>query len=166
MSKNSIFSTIALGTVLMMGSVAAVAPAQAAPPCPPGVQCGPGNGGNNGGMQKPHFPSGGQQGQNNHNNDNNMDWKKHRRHHGHSGADFGVGIYLGDGYNNGYYDRRYYRNYVSCGEARGIVRANGFRNVRTQSCAPGRYRFLGNKRGALYAVVVSSRGRIIAVNRW
>ncbi|HSS99047.1 MAG TPA: hypothetical protein VLK33_18555 [Terriglobales bacterium] len=161
MSKSPIFSTIALGAILMVGGIAAVTPANAAPPCPPGAQCGPGNNGGMGGMHKPKPPSGNQQGQNN--NGDNMDWKHHRRHHGHSGADFGVGIYLGDGYNNGYYGRR---NYVSCGEARGIVRANGFRNVRTQSCAPGNYRFLGSKRGAVFAVVVSGRGRIIAVNRW
>lgn len=98
----------------------------------------------------------------------NMDWK-HRRRHDNGGVDVGVGIYLGDGYDNngydnGYYGHRRHYGYVSCGEAGGIVRASGFRHVRTQSCAPGRYRFMGSRRGTVFEIAVSGRGRIVAVN--
>ncbi len=109
---------------------------------------------------------------------------KHRRRHGRSGGYPGIDIYPGYGYfgypgygYDGYYDapyydgtpyytdRPYYRAHVTCTEALRIVRANGYRNVRTQSCATGRYRFSATKRGAAYIVVVSSKGRIISARR-
>ena len=187
MIRSPILATMALSAMLTVGGLlnAGSASAQAVV-CPPNTVCPPVVG-----TQLPKDPGktnvpdqmGNQTGQN---QPGNMDWKKRHRHgsmgdnqaqndngnwnmrhrhdwrhrhdnqFGNSGVNFGVGIYLGG---------RQYGYYVSCGEARGIVRASGFRNVRTLSCAPGPYHFIASKRGRAVDVAVSRRGRIVAVNR-
>lgn len=183
-------AVLTVGGLLNAGS--ASAQAVVCPPntvCPPvvGTQLPKGTGNTNvpnqTGNQNGQDQAGNQNGQN---QTGNMDWKRRHRHgsmgdnqaqndngnwnmrhrhdwrhphynqFGNSGVNFGLGIYLGG---------RQYGYYVSCGEARGIVRASGFRNVRTLSCAPGPYHFIASKRGRAVDVAVSRRGRIVAVNR-
>ncbi len=62
----------------------------------------------------------------------------------------------------GYYDPGYYnRGRLSCGEARRIVRNNGFRNVETIECNGRTYTFEATRRGRDVTVYVNSRnGRI------
>jgi hypothetical protein len=174
MNKATVFSSIALAVGLSAGGLVNIQSANAAA-CAPGMPCGGGGGGNFGHMQNPRAGmahqgnmrhQGNQQMGQNHSG--NMDWRHHRRH-GFPGV--GVGIYLGDGYadnyngyDGNYYDGGSYRG-VSCGEARGILTENGFHNLRTRSCAPGRYSFRGVKHGLQFALVVSSRGRIVSVNQ-
>ena len=67
----------------------------------------------------------------------------------------GYGWYRYSGYNNDF-NRR-----VSCGEARRIVRNNGFRNVNTIECNGRTYTFEATRRGRDVTVFVNSRnGRI------
>lgn len=79
--------------------------------------------------------------------------------------------------NYGWYDVRRYPNYrdgysepdyiavdpvrLSCGEARRIVRANGFRNVGARDCNGRTYSFVGTRNGRSFIVYVNSRnGRV------
>ena len=98
MFKAKIFSTIALGTVLVTGAFMTAGVANAAPACPSGVVCQ-----NDGKMHRPHG-TGGSGMQNSgdsvqHSSDNrSMDWR--RRHHNYSNNNPSFGIYVntGDGY--------------------------------------------------------------------
>ncbi len=177
MFKTPIIAAAVLGTVLSAGAVMNTGIAKADPPaCGQGQPCLPG-----GNHEHHKFPGGGggnwpQGGKPPGQMGSNQDWK-HQKHHGDhwDNGGVGVGIYLGgdgyygDGYNgDGYYDNapppRFYGNYVSCGEAKSIVRSRGYYNVRTESCDPGDYTFLGSKRGERFEIEVSGRGRIVSVD--
>lgn len=68
----------------------------------------------------------------------------------------GYGWYQYGGYNYGFN-----RGRLSCGEARRIVRNNGFRNVATIECNGRTYTFEATRRGRDVTVFVNSRnGRI------
>ena len=194
MTKSNILAMMALGAMLSVGGLMNTGSASAqAAICPPNTVCPPPAVGTQPPKVTPTPPApsnqngqtqtGNQDGQN---QIGNMDWRKRHRHNtndgnqvgqnqpgnfdmrhrhhrrfdhnnfGYSGVNFGVGIFLG-GHHYGYY--------VSCGEAGSIVRASGFRHVRTLSCAPAPYHFLASKRGRTVDVAVTRRGRIIAVNR-
>lgn len=80
----------------------------------------------------------------------------------------GVGIGIGgfypgyyDGYYGGYYSPMYYG--VSCGEARSIVKGNGFSKVKAIDCSAPGYRFIAWQGGNKYKVRVNSRGNITGV---
>jgi hypothetical protein len=49
------------------------------------------------------------------------------------------------------------RGRISCGEAKSIVRENGFRNVRTRECEGRTYTFTATRRGHQILVFVNSR---------
>jgi len=49
------------------------------------------------------------------------------------------------------------RGRISCGEAKQIVRENGFRNVRTRECEGRTYTFTAMKRGHRVLVFVNSK---------
>ena len=73
----------------------------------------------------------------------------------------GPGYRFRDGY--GWYEPIgiYDRGRLSCGEARRIVRSNGFRNVATIECNGRTYTFEATRRGRDVTVFVNSRnGRI------
>jgi hypothetical protein len=73
----------------------------------------------------------------------------------------GPGWRYREGY--GWYDPVviYDRGRISCGEARRIVRSNGFRNVNTIECNGRTYTFEATRRGRDVTVFVNSRnGRI------
>ena len=68
----------------------------------------------------------------------------------------GYGWYQYSGYNNDFN-----RGRLSCGEARRIVRSNGFRNVATIECNGRTYTFEATRRGRDVTVFVNSKnGRI------
>jgi hypothetical protein len=86
----------------------------------------------------------------------------------------------GDGYDGGYDQdtgiyyrtprRRHYDDdgddygRLSCGEARRMVRRQGFRRVEARDCSGRRFRFIGFRRGDAYSIAVSARsGRIVSV---
>lgn len=79
---------------------------------------------------------------------------------------YGPGYRYREGYGwyepMGYYNPGYYnRGRLSCGEARRIVRNNGFRNVETIECNGRTYTFEATRRGRDVTVYVNSRnGRI------
>jgi hypothetical protein len=81
----------------------------------------------------------------------------------HYGYQMGPDYRFREGY-GWYQDSRYYNNNrgrVSCGEARRIVRSNGFRNVNTIECNGRTYTFEATRRGRDIMVFVDSRtGRI------
>lgn len=57
-----------------------------------------------------------------------------------------------------YQDRNYYnRGRLSCGEARRVVRNNGYRNVNTIECRGVTYTFEATRRGRDVTVFVNSR---------
>ena len=57
-----------------------------------------------------------------------------------------------------------YRDRVSCGEARSIVRARGFHDVRTTDCGGKNHTFIGRKKGGIFQIKVYSRnGRIHSI---
>ena len=57
-----------------------------------------------------------------------------------------------------------YRDRVSCGEARSIVRERGYRDVRTTNCGGKLYTFIGKRKGGLFRIAVYSKnGRIHSV---
>jgi hypothetical protein len=185
---------MALSTMISAGGLMNIQSAKVdATVCPPGAQCAPSGGMHKqGGSDTQGTPPVGSN-QTGQEQSGSMDWKKRHRdgnqggdqtgqnqsgnmdwRHRHRGNDsgVGVGIYLGDGYcdgygngyDNGHYGHRHYANFVSCGEAGGIVRDSGFHHVHTESCAPGRYLFIGSKRGDVFEIAVSGRGRIVAVD--
>jgi len=63
-------------------------------------------------------------------------------------VNFGGGEYGGDGF-------------VSCHEARSIVRHHGYRHVHTDTCGDGDYTFFGTKHGHAYVIEVSDSGEIL-----
>jgi hypothetical protein len=82
----------------------------------------------------------------------------------------GYGIYDGD---DGFYRRRYRPRYddhdddygrLSCGEARRILRRQGWYRLRPDDCSGHRYRFTGWHDGEPFSIRVSARsGRVISV---
>lgn len=64
----------------------------------------------------------------------------------------GYGWYRYSGYNN-----NYNRGRLSCGEARRVVRNNGYRNVNTIECNGPTYTFEATRRGRDVTVFVNSR---------
>ncbi|MBG1231292.1 hypothetical protein [Aestuariivirga litoralis] len=104
------------------------------------------------------------------------------RTHGNNNGNpnFNLDITIGDG--GGYDDNGYGGNggwhkprhgfgggyggpFVSCMQAKSIVRYNGFRGVQTQSCGGPVHTFLGMKKGRLFEIDVSRRGRIVNIDR-
>jgi hypothetical protein len=93
---------------------------------------------------------------------------------GYGGYDPGYGYY-----DSGYpqddsvyrHHRRHYDNYdeqdyggLSCGEARRLVRNEGFRHVQAEDCSGRRFSFTGWRHGDEFAIRVSARsGQIISV---
>ena len=77
------------------------------------------------------------------------------------GGDYYDGsFYDGQGFYDGprYRMREYsFGNRISCGEARGIVRSSGFRNVSAIECSGRTYTFRAMRRGNLVTVYVNSR---------
>jgi hypothetical protein len=88
----------------------------------------------------------------------------------------------GDGYDGGYdqdtgiyyrHQRPRYRDdndddddygRLSCGEARRMVRRQGFRRVQADDCSGRRYRFTAFRRGEAFSIRVSARsGRIVSI---
>jgi hypothetical protein len=186
MIKSPLLAMIALTAGLSVGSLMNIETATAQTTvCPPNTLCPP-----TGGTQPPKgtaqttTPPAAVD-QNGQNQTGNMDWKKRHRHNNvggdqagqyqsgnmdmrhrhdrrfsrhnfsHSGSDVSIGIYLGS---------HHYDAFVSCREAGNIVRASGFRHVRTESCGSRSYHFLASKRGRPFHVAVSRRGQIVAVN--
>ena len=72
-----------------------------------------------------------------------------------SGPSFGINVNLGD---SGYADGT---DYVSCHEAKSIVRQHGYRHVHTQSCGDGDYSFFATRHGTPFVVEVSDSGEIL-----
>ena len=72
-----------------------------------------------------------------------------------SGPSFGINVNLGDGGYGGGPD------YVSCYEAKSIVRQHGYRHVHTQSCGDGDYSFFATRHGTPFVVEVSDSGEIL-----
>jgi hypothetical protein len=58
---------------------------------------------------------------------------------------------------NDRYSRPRYRSNISCGEARGIVRSNGFRNVVARDCSGRTYTFNATKNNRRVVIYVNSR---------
>jgi hypothetical protein len=88
-----------------------------------------------------------------------------------SNVDFNVGIGIGvggfypggyGGYYGGYYEPTYYG--VSCGEARSIVKGNGFYKVKAIDCSAPSYKFIAWQGGNKYKVRVNAAGNITGVN--
>ncbi|MDO8352214.1 MAG: hypothetical protein Q7T14_02020 [Aestuariivirga sp.] len=81
----------------------------------------------------------------------------------HYGYQVGPDYRFREGY-GWYQDTRYYNNNrgrLSCGEARRVVRNNGFRNVSTIECNGRTYTFEATRRGRDVTVFVDSRnGRV------
>jgi hypothetical protein len=86
-----------------------------------------------------------------------------------SNVDFNVGIGIGVGgfYPGGYggYYGSYYEPYygVSCGEARSIVKGNGFYKVKAIDCSAPSYKFIAWQGGSKYKVRVNANGNITGV---
>ena len=87
-----------------------------------------------------------------------------------SHVDVGVGIGIGvggfypggyGGYYGGYYEPIYYG--VSCGEARSIVKGNGFYKVKAIDCSAPSYKFIAWQGGSKYKVRVNAAGNITGV---
>ena len=72
-----------------------------------------------------------------------------------SGPSIGINVNLGDG---GYEDGS---DYVTCREAKSIVRQHGYRHVHTQSCGDGDYSFFATRHGTPFVVEVSDSGEIL-----
>jgi len=73
------------------------------------------------------------------------------------GPSFGINVNLGGGsYADG--------GFVSCHQAKRIVRQHGYRHVQTDMCGDGDYTFLGTKHGAVYSIDVSDSGDIIGID--
>ena len=89
-----------------------------------------------------------------------------------SNVDINVGIgfggYVGPGY--GYvgagYDHDYTPDYVSCSQARKVVRWNGFKGVKALDCSAPSYRFSGWKAGKKYNIKVNGWGDITGVKSY
>lgn len=87
-----------------------------------------------------------------------------------SNVNVGVGIGIGvggfypgayGGYYGGYYEPTYYG--VSCGEARSIVKGNGFYKVKAIDCSAPSYKFIAWQGGNKYKVRVNAAGNITGV---
>ena len=80
----------------------------------------------------------------------------------------GIGIGVGGfypggygGYYGGYYEPTSYG--VSCGEARSIVKGNGFYKVKAIDCSAPSYKFIAWQGGSKYKVRVNAAGNITGV---
>lgn len=89
----------------------------------------------------------------------------------HVNLNVGVGIGVGGFYAPGYvgvvpgyieYDEPYYSG-ISCGQARNIVKGNGFYNVKSIDCSAPSYKFVAWQGGNKYKVRVNSAGNITGV---
>ena len=86
----------------------------------------------------------------------------------HVNVGIGIGIGVGGfypgaygGYYGGYYEPSYYA--VSCGEARSIVKGNGFYKVKAIDCSAPSYKFIAWQGGSKYKVRVNAAGNITGV---
>ena len=109
MFKSSVFSTIALGTVLVTGAFMTAGPASAVPACPAGVVC-TNDGQNDGQMHKRRHVTDGS-GMQQSGDNQSTDWRRRHRHGYSDNNNVGVGIYVntGDGY--GYGNRWHHRRH-------------------------------------------------------
>lgn len=76
-----------------------------------------------------------------------------------NGPSFGINVNVGGGY-----DSAYGGDYVSCHEAKQIVREHGYKKVRTQDCSGDDYSFLAKRHGQAWIVQVSDTGDIVGVD--
>ena len=86
-------------------------------------------------------------------------------------VDINVGLGIGGfGPGYGYYDTGYDDedgpSFVSCGQARKVVRWNGFQNVKALDCSAPSYRFSGWRGGEKYTIKVNSYGDITRVSSY
>ena len=82
----------------------------------------------------------------------------------HVNVGVGIGIGVGGFYPGaygGYYEPTYYG--VSCGEARSIVKGNGFYKVKAIDCSAPSYKFIAWQGGSKYKVRVNAAGNITGV---
>jgi hypothetical protein len=88
------------------------------------------------------------------------------------GGGYGVGYgYYGDPDDRPYrkrrhfdYDDDYDHGRLSCGEARRILRGQGWRRVRAEDCSGRRYSFTGWRHGEPFSIRISAwSGRIVSV---
>lgn len=82
------------------------------------------------------------------------------------GIGFGGYIEPGYGYAGVGYDHGYAPDYVSCSQARKVVRWNGFKGVKALDCSAPSYRFTGWKYGKKYSIKVNSWGDITGVKSY
>jgi hypothetical protein len=82
----------------------------------------------------------------------------------------GFGGFIDPGYGYGYagvgYDHDYAPDYVSCSQARKVVRWNGFKGVKALDCSAPSYRFSGWKSGKKYSIKVNGWGDITGVKSY
>lgn len=84
-----------------------------------------------------------------------------------AGTDIDIGIGVGGG---GYYQPGpsygYGRSRISCRQGARIAASQGFRRVRPDDCRGTEYRYIGQRRGDLFKIVINSRnGRIKDIDR-
>lgn len=84
-------------------------------------------------------------------------------------TNFSIGVGLGLGGFGGGYDPGYYPVYggyggVSCGEARQIVKSNGFHQVYATDCGGKIMKFKGKQNGFWYRVKINRGGNIVDVD--
>ena len=100
MVKSKFFSTLALTTVLATGAFITSGPANAVPACPALRLVSQNDGNNDGQMhRRHHVPDGADMQQSGDNQ--SMDWRR-RHHHDYSDNNPQFGIYVNNGYNDGY----------------------------------------------------------------
>lgn len=83
-------------------------------------------------------------------------------------CDPGWGYYDDGRYYDDRYDRRRrnYDAYVSCGEAKQLLRERGYRRINSRDCRGRTYVFTATKRGNLYRIEMrSSNGAVVSIDR-
>ena len=77
---------------------------------------------------------------------------------------FGFGGYVGPGY--GAVGVGFEGEYVSCAQARKVVRWNGFSSVKSLDCTAPNYKFSGWRDGNKYKIKVNSWGDITRISSY
>jgi len=104
MTKKPILFAIAVSAFLATGALLNIGAASAAPVCPPNVVCPPD------GVHKPP-PGPGAPAMQTPGDNQSMGWR--HRHHGNPNGNVGFGIYIGNGYGDGYGARWHHRHHCS-----------------------------------------------------
>ena len=90
----------------------------------------------------------------------------------HAGSNFdinvglGFGGYVGPGPGYGSVDVEFEGEYVSCAQARKMVRWNGFSDVKSLDCSAPNYKFSGWRDGNKYKIKVNSWGDITRISSY